>query len=132
MLISTDTDALDILAKISKSANGKDVKKIKTVVEELQLKLFKLPKPGSKRKQEAKCKFRCGFCTATYNYQHLLNAHWSSMHGFLMCRRSVTCRSVFSNSVNRRVHEKAFHMNDGKWVCKTCGQRFVFLSQITK
>ncbi len=79
-----------------------------------------------------KRRFRCNFCVASFDWQKLLNAHWVTTHSLLACRWSVTCKSVFSNSVNRRIHEKAFHLGGGRWVCDHCGAQFVFISQLLK
>ena len=95
----------------------------------LQVKSFKLKQASSKKVVAQK--FHCGFCTETFRQQKLLNAHWVLNHGKLMCRRSITC-AMFSNAVNRRVHEKAFHTSDGKWSCTGCDKRFVFCSELIK
>ena len=82
--------------------------------------------------KKQKRRFRCNFYVASFDQQKLLNAHWVATHGLLACRQSVTCKSVFSNSVNRRIHEKAFYLGRGRWVCDCCGAQFVFISQLLK
>ncbi len=92
-------------------------------------------KPKSKPKAQVpvqKQRFKCDFCTAMFERQKLLNAHWVLHHSKLLCRRSVTCMAMFSNSTNRCIHEKAFHLGGGRWVCDQCSAQFIYMSQLFK